>query len=117
MEMPTYHVPTLRGITLRTWDRVKVFIRDAGRVIIIMVLALSVLNSVGTDGSIGNEDSEHSVLSVVGKSLTPLFEPMGIHPDNWPATVGIFSGVLAKEVVAEEARAEVPGAPMVIITS
>ena len=99
MEMPTYHVPTLRGIALRTWDRVKVFIRDAGRVIIVMVLALSVLNSVGTDGSIGNEDSEHSVLSVVGKSLTPLFEPMGIHPDNWPATVGIFSGVLAKEVV------------------
>ncbi len=99
MELPTYHVPTLKGLSLRTWDRVKVFIRDAGRVIIVMVLALSVLNSIGTDGSIGNEDSEHSILSVVGKTLTPLFEPMGIKAENWPATVGIFSGVLAKEVV------------------
>jgi ferrous iron transport protein B len=99
MEMPTYHVPTLKGITLRTWDRVKLFIRDAGRVIIVMVLALNVLNSIGTDGSIGNEDSEHSVLSAAGKALTPLFAPMGIQQENWPATVGIFTGVLAKEVV------------------
>ena len=99
MEMPTYHVPTLKGIGLRTWDRVKLFIRDAGQVIIIMVLALNVLNSIGTDGSIGNEDSENSVLSAMGKTLTPLFEPMGIEKDNWPATVGIFTGVLAKEVV------------------
>ena len=99
MEMPTYHVPTLKGITLRTWDRVKLFIRDAGRVIIVMVLALNVLNSIGTDGSIGNEDSEHSVLSAAGKALTPLFEPMGIQQENWPATVGIFTGILAKEVV------------------
>ncbi|MDJ0832441.1 MAG: Fe(2+) transporter permease subunit FeoB [Gammaproteobacteria bacterium] len=99
MEMPTYHVPTLKGIALRTWDRVKLFIRDAGKVIIIMVLALNVLNSIGTDGSIGNENSENSVLSVVGKTLTPLFHPLGLAEENWPATVGIFSGVLAKEVV------------------
>ncbi len=99
MEMPTYHVPTLKGVSLRTWDRVKLFIRDAGRVIIVMVLVLNVLNSVGVDGSIGNEDSEQSVLSVIGKSLTPLFKPMGIEKDNWPATVGIFTGILAKEVV------------------
>lgn len=99
MEMPTYHIPTMKGIALRTWDRVKLFIRDAGRVIIIMVLALNVLNSIGTDGTIGNEDSEHSVLSAVGKTLTPLFEPMGIQQENWPATVGIFTGVLAKEVI------------------
>jgi len=99
MEMPTYHVPTLNGILLRTWDRVKLFIRDAGKVIIIMVLALNILNSIGSDGSIGNEDSERSILSMTGKALTPLFAPMGIEEDNWPATVGIFTGILAKEVV------------------
>ncbi len=99
MELPTYHFPTFKGIALRAWDRVKLFIRDAGKVIIIMVLALNVLNSIGTDGSLGNEDTENSVLSTMGKTLTPLFEPMGIAPENWPATVGIFTGVLAKEVV------------------
>ena len=99
MEMPTYHIPTLKGVLLRTWDRVRLFVRDAGRVIIIMVLALNVMNSIGTDGSIGNEDSEHSVLSAIGKTLTPIFIPIGIEQDNWPATVGIFTGVLAKEAV------------------
>ncbi len=99
MELPTYHVPTLKGISLRTWDRVKLFVRDAGKVIIIMVLALNVLNSIGTDGSIGNENSQHSVLSVIGKTFTPLFQPMGIQQDNWPATVGILTGVMAKEAV------------------
>jgi ferrous iron transport protein B len=99
MELPSYHRPTLRGMALRTWDRVKLFIREAGRVIIVMVLLLSFLNSIGTDGSYGNENTERSVLSEVGRGLTPVFAPLGIEKDNWPATVGIFSGVLAKEVV------------------
>ena len=99
MELPPYHLPTLRGIMLRTWDRVKLFIRDAGKVIIVMVLALNVLNSLGTDGSFGNQDSDKSVLSVAGQTVTPVFAPMGISQENWPATVGIVTGVLAKEVV------------------
>ena len=99
MELPPYHLPTLRGVLLRTWDRVKLFLLEAGRVIIVMVLVLNFFNSIGTDGSFGNEDSEHSVLAAVSKSLTPVFAPLGISEDNWPATLGIFSGVLAKEVV------------------
>jgi len=54
---------------------------------------------VGTDGSFGHQNSERSVISAIGRSITPLFEPMGIQPDNWPATVGIFTGLFAKEVV------------------
>ena len=99
MELPPYHLPTLKGVMLRTWDRVKLFIREAGKVIVVMVLVLNVLNSIGTDGSFGNEDSDRSVLSVTAQTLTPAFAPMGIHQDNWPAVVGIMSGVLAKEVV------------------
>jgi ferrous iron transport protein B len=38
MELPPYHLPTLRGVLLRTWDRVKLFLREAGRVIVVMVL-------------------------------------------------------------------------------
>jgi ferrous iron transport protein B len=68
-------------------------------VIILMVMVLNILNSVGMDGSIGNQDSDRSVLSTIGKTITPLFTPMGIDEDNWPATVGIFTGVLAKEAV------------------
>jgi ferrous iron transport protein B len=99
MELPAYHMPTVRGISIRTWDRLKSFIFNAGKVIIPMVLVLNFLNALGTDGSFGQENSNKSVLSEIGRALTPVFKPMGIEKDNWPATVGIFTGVLAKEAV------------------
>ncbi len=99
MELPPYHLPTAKGVFLRTWDRVKLFIRDAGKVIVVMVLALNLLNSVGNDGSFGQQSSDQSILAGIGKGITPLFAPLGIHENNWPATVGIFTGVLAKEAV------------------
>lgn len=99
MELPTYHLPTLRGMYIKTWDRLKTFIVNAGKVIVPMVLVLNVLNSIGTDGSFGRENSGQSVLSQIGRLLTPVFSPMGIQEHNWPATVGIFTGVLAKEAV------------------
>ena len=99
MELPAYHLPTFRGVFIRTWDRLKSFLINAGKVIIPMVLALNFLNALGTDGSFGQENSDKSVLSEIGRGLTPLFEPMGIEKENWPATVGIFTGILAKEAV------------------
>jgi len=99
MELPAYHLPTLHGVFFRTWDRLKSFILNAGKVIIPMVLVLNFLNALGTDGSFGQENSNKSILSAIGRSLTPVFKPMGIEKDNWPATVGIFTGVLAKEAV------------------
>ncbi len=99
MELPPYHIPTINGIMLHTWQRLKTFLLRAGKVIIIVVIVLSFLNSIGTDGSFGNEDSEHSILSSIGKSITPIFKPMGISSNNWPATVGLFTGIFAKEAV------------------
>lgn len=99
MELPTYHMPTFTGVYIKTWERLKTFIFNAGKVIVPMVLVLNFLNALGTDGSFGQENSQKSVLSEIGRSLTPAFKPMGIAEDNWPATVGIFTGVLAKEAV------------------
>jgi ferrous iron transport protein B len=99
MELPPYHLPTLHGVFIRTWDRLKSFLFNAGKVIVPMVLVLNFLNALGTDGSFGQENSNKSVLSEIGRGLTPAFKPMGIEKDNWPATVGIFTGVLAKEAV------------------
>lgn len=98
-EMPAYHTPIARNILLTTWFRLKGFIFRAGKTIVVVVIALSFLNSIGTDGSFGNEDSEESVLSAIGKSITPAFAPLGIAEDNWPATVGLFTGMFAKEAI------------------
>ncbi len=99
MELPPYHVPSLKGILIRTWDRLKSFLIRAGKVLVPVIVVLSFLNSLGTDGSFGNEDTEESVLSSISKTISPVFEPMGVTEDNWPATVGIFTGIFAKEAV------------------
>lgn len=99
MEMPAYRLPTLRGMLYLTWSRLKGFIFRAGQAIVLMVTVLSLLNSIGTDASFGHNNSEQSVLAVTSQKITPLFEPMGIEEKNWPATVGIFTGIFAKEAV------------------
>jgi len=99
MELPPYHIPTFKGVLIRAWDRLKAFITKAGRMIIVMVLILGLINSVGMDGSFGKQNSQDSILSAVSRSITPVFAPMGIQQDNWPATVGLFTGIFAKEVM------------------
>ncbi len=98
-EMPAYHMPLIRNVLIQTWQRLYSFIFRAGKSILAVVLVLSIISSVGTDGSWGNKDNDKSVLAYIGKSLTPLFEPIGVGANNWPATVGLFTGLFAKEVV------------------
>lgn len=99
MELPAYRLPTLRGMLYLTWSRLKGFILRAGQAIVVMVTILSLLNSIGTDGSFGHNNSDRSLLAVTSQKITPVFQPMGINEHNWPATVGIFTGIFAKEAV------------------
>lgn len=99
MELPPYRMPTLSSLLLRSWDRLKAFILKAGKAIVAVVMILNIFNSLGTDGSFGNEDTEKSVLASVSQKISVVFEPMGVSRENWPATVGIFTGIFAKEAV------------------
>ncbi len=99
MELPRYHTPRMKHIMLHTWSRLKSFIVRAGKVIIFSVIVLGFFSSLGSDGTLGNENTEKSLLSLAGQKLTPAFHSMGVEKDNWPATVGLFTGILAKESI------------------
>lgn len=99
MELPAYHIPTVKGVLLKTWERLKSFCLRAGKTIIVVVTVLSFLNSIGSDGSFGNENNDKSILSGIAKVITPVLSPLGVQADNWPATVGIITGIFAKEAV------------------
>lgn len=100
MELPSYHWPHLKTLGIHAWQRLSGFVLRAGRLILPICMLIGALNAFNLDGSLSMGDaSSHSVLSLVGQWVTPLFAPMGIHADNWPATVGLVTGVLAKEVV------------------
>jgi len=100
MELPPYHLPRFKNLVLHAWQRLKGFVFRAGKLIVPICVLIGGLNALNIDGTLNQGDADvHSVLSMVGQFVTPIFSPMGIHADNWPATVGLVTGILAKEVV------------------
>ncbi len=99
MELPPYELPKIGTISKRVWQRTYGFVTGAGKTIVIVVCLLNFLNSIGTDGSFGHQDSEKSILSQSAQVVMPLLAPMGIKEENWQAGVGIITGIFAKEVL------------------
>lgn len=102
MDLPLYHMPRPVAVLKNGWLRMKHFVKRAGAIVVAAVFVLSVLNSIGFENgsiSFGNEDSQSSVLAYGGKAIAPIFEPMGITPENWPASVALFTGLFAKEAI------------------
>jgi len=99
MELPPYELPRIGAISKRVWQRTAGFVTGAGKTIVIVVCLLNFLNSIGTDGSFGHQDSEKSILSRSAQVVMPILAPMGIKEENWQAGVGIITGIFAKEVL------------------
>jgi len=99
MELPPYHRPVLRAVAWQAWQRLREFLFRAGRVIVPIVMILSFFNTLGTDGTFGKENTRESVLSEASRVITPVFHPIGVTDENWPAAVGLFTGIFAKEAV------------------
>lgn len=98
MELPVYHVPHLKSLLLQTWQRLKGFVIRAGKVIILVSIVLSALNSFALDGR-RVDKIDDSALASISHLFTPLLSPIGVQHDHWQATVGLFTGAMAKEVV------------------
>ncbi|EPQ7657880.1 Fe(2+) transporter permease subunit FeoB [Escherichia coli] len=98
MELPVYHVPHVKSLIIQTWQRLKGFVLRAGKVIIIVSIFLSAFNNFSLSGKIVDNIND-SALASVSRVITPVFKPIGVHEDNWQATVGLFTGAMAKEVV------------------
>ena len=92
LDIPKYHLPHFNTIMLYSWNRLKSFLLKAGKVIVPIAVIIGSLNSI-------NIAKNESALSYIGKEITPIFTPIGVNNDNWQATVGLITGVLAKEVV------------------
>lgn len=102
MDLPLYHTPQASAVFKSAWLRMRNFIKRAGTIVVAAVFVLSLLNSIGFENgevSFGNEDSQASILAYAGKSIGPIFEPMGISKENWPASVALFTGLFAKEAI------------------
>lgn len=99
LELPAYHLPIVSRILKDTALRLRIFIIRAGKIILPVSIIVGGLNAVSVQGILSAHASSESVLAWLGRAITPFFAPMGLQNDNWPATVGLLTGMLAKEVV------------------
>ena len=99
MELPPYHLPRLNLILIHTWVRLRMFLKKAGTVIVLALALMGFFLSLQSDGSLRPREASTSVIANIGKAVTPVFSPMGIKEENWPATVALFAGVFTKEAV------------------
>ena len=94
MELPTYKIPSLKGVLLHTWEKVKGFIKKAGTIILGATVLIWILGSLPLGVEYAAQDS---ILGMIGTVIAPIFAPLGF--GTWQAAVAIIAGLLAKEVI------------------
>ncbi len=96
MELPEYHLPTVKNLLFTMWERGWSFIKKAGTVILLSTVVLWFLQSFGFEGGFGMvESSDNSILSYIGKPFAWVFVPLGF--GFWQAAVATITGLIAKE--------------------
>ena len=94
MELPTYKVPSIKGVLLHTWEKVKGFLKKAGTLILACSIVLWILQNIFPWGG---SEPQMSLLGIIGTAIAPIFAPLGF--GTWQAAVAIIAGLAAKEVV------------------
>ncbi|MCJ2540706.1 MAG: ferrous iron transport protein B, partial [Candidatus Thermoplasmatota archaeon] len=94
MEMPQYQLPSARLVLTFTWERVWMYMRKAGTVILLGAIIVWLLASLPWGVEYGSVDS---VAGMIGRALEPLFAPLGF---DWRIVVALLFGFVAKELIA-----------------
>jgi ferrous iron transport protein B len=96
LELPDYKMPRVRSIAIGIYTRAKMFLQRAGTTIFSMMVLIWFLASFPAPPA-GAEDPaiNYSLAAVIGKTLAPLFAPLGF---NWQIVVALIPGMAAREV-------------------
>lgn len=95
MELPQYHIPSMKGVLIHMWDRGKAFIVKAGTIIFVACAVIWFTSSF--NWTLQMVDAQDSILASIGKVIAPIFAPLGF--GNWQSAVSTVSGLVAKENV------------------
>ena len=98
MELPPYRVPTAKSVLQHTWEKGKQYLHKMSGIILVCSVIVWFLGYFPRHDRYATaaEQQEHSYIAHVGKSLEPLFKPLGF---DWKMSTGILSGIGAKELV------------------
>ena len=95
MELPQYHIPSMKGVLIHMWDRGKAFIIKAGTIIFVACAVIWFTSSFSW--SLQMVDAQDSILASIGRVIAPIFAPLGF--GDWKSAVASLTGLVAKENV------------------
>lgn len=110
MELPPYRMPTAKSVLMHTWEKGRQYLQKMGGIILVFSLIIWALSyfphssvadatqtkqaAVGQSASV--DEPEDSYLQSLGQFIAPVMSPMHF---DWKMSVGILSGIGAKELV------------------
>lgn len=98
MELPPYRFPTTKAILRHTWEKGKQYLKKMGGIILVASIIVWALGYFPHNDNLNmQEQQEQSYIGKIGKVIEPVFKPQGF---DWKLSVGLVSGVGAKEIVA-----------------
>ncbi len=96
LELPSYRIPSPKGILIYLWQRSWIFVRRAGTVILgISILLWAAVSYPRSESMDGAEQLEHSLAGRVGKAIEPVLSPLGY---DWKMGIGVLASFAAREV-------------------
>ena len=95
MELPPYRTPIARSVLKQVYNRGKLFLIDAGQIIMAISIVLWFLVSFPKN-DLGETKIEESYAGRVGHFIEPVIEPIGF---DWKIGIGLITSFAAREVV------------------
>lgn len=99
MELPAYHMPTLKNVLRSMWERGWSFIKKAGTVILLSTIGVWFASYFGFTAEgfrmLAEDELEMSILAAAGSAIAWIFAPLGW--GTWEAAVASITGLVAKE--------------------
>ena len=99
MELPAYHLPTLKNVLRSMWERGWSFIKKAGTIILLSTILVWFTTYFGftSDGfrMLSEVEPDQSILAAIGSAISWIFVPLGW--GTWQAAVASITGLVAKE--------------------
>lgn len=96
MELPSYRLPTARGIALHVWDKARGYVYKVFTVIFAASIMIWLLQNFDVRFNMV-ENADGSMLAAVGTAIAPFFAPLGF--GDWRAATALVTGVSGKESV------------------
>jgi ferrous iron transport protein B len=99
MELPVYRMPRWTNVGITMMQKARVFVTDAGKIILIMSVFLWALSSYGPSKkpSVFLEETslEMSYAGIAGKAIEPAIKPLGF---DWKIGIALITSFAAREV-------------------